>query len=332
MPPAASQGVAYDGPMPLGGLPAMLEGAVDRFAGVDVRLALVALAFQLGSLACRSLAWRNVLVAAYPDRRVPFLDVGSAYVAGTALNSYLPVRGGEVAKAVLIRTRLAGSALPTIVSSMSVVLLFDAFFGALLFLLGWAIGAVPHVPGAGSLVAHASFLVDHVAVVVAVALLVVVGARLAVQRASRKLRSLQRELGQGLAILRQPGRYLGTVVLVQVAAWCCRIGVVYFLLAAFQVRAGLMVAVLVVVVGGLSTSVSVTPGGAGTQQLLHAYTLQGTATAASAVSFSAGMQVAATMVNSLVGIAGAMILFRTVRPHHAVRLGLRLVRTSERAG
>jgi uncharacterized membrane protein YbhN (UPF0104 family) len=142
-----------------GGFPAMLEGAVDRFAGVDVRLALVALAFQLGSLACRSLAWRNVLVAAYPDRRVPLLDVGSAYVAGTALNSYLPVRGGEVAKAVLMRTRLAESALPTIVSSMSVVLLFDAFFGASLFLVGWAIEPCRTFRARGRQ-AHASFLAD----------------------------------------------------------------------------------------------------------------------------------------------------------------------------
>ena len=318
--------------MPLGAFGAMLDEAVDRFAGIDVRFALVALAFQLGSLGCRSLAWRNVLVAAFPKRRVPFLEVASAYVAGTALNSYVPARGGEVAKAVLVRTCITGSGLPTIISSMSVVLLFDAFFGASLFLVGWALGAVPYLPGIGSLLEHASFLVDHAAVVVPVALVFVAGAGFAFRRASRKLRSVWRELGQGLAILRQPGRYLRTVVLVQVAAWCCRIGVVYFLLLAFEVRAGLMVAVLVVVVGGLSTVVSVTPGGLGTQQLLHAYTLQGTTTAASAVSFSAAMQVAATLVNTTLGIAGAMVLFRTVRPHHAIRSGLRLVRGAQRAG
>jgi uncharacterized membrane protein YbhN (UPF0104 family) len=318
--------------MPLGGIGAMLDDAVDRLSGIDVRFALVALAFQLGSLACRSLAWRNVLVAAFPERRIRFLEVASAYVAGTALNSYLPVRGGEVAKAVLVRTCITGSALPTIVSSMSVVLLFDAVFGASLFLVGWAVGAVPHLPGVGSLLEHASFLVDHAGIAVPVAVLVVIGSRLALRKASRKVLSIWRELGQGLAILRQPARYLRTVVLVQLAAWCCRIGVVYFLLLAFQVHAGLVVAVLVVVVGGLSTAVSVTPGGVGTQQLLHAYTLQGTTTAASALSFSAAMQVAAALVNTALGIVGVMILFRTVRPQDAIRSGLRLVRSPERVG
>jgi len=92
------------------------------------------------------------------------------------------------------------------------------------------------------------------------------------------------------------------------------------------------VAVLVVVVGGLSTAVAVTPGGVGTQQLLHAYALQGTTTAGLALTFSAGMQVAAMLVNTTLGIIGAMILFRTVLPHHAIRSGLRLVRGAERAG
>jgi uncharacterized membrane protein YbhN (UPF0104 family) len=318
--------------MVLAGIGGMFGDTVDRFTGIDVRFALVALACQLGSLGCRSLAWRNVLVAAFPERRVPFLQVSSAFVAGTALNSYLPTRGGEVAKAILVRTCIPGSTLPTIVSSMSVVLLFDALFGSSLFLVAWAAGAVPHLPGLGSMRDHGSFLVDHAAVVVPVALVVLVGSSLAVRKASRKLRSLWQELKQGLAILHQPRRYVRTVVLVQIAAWCCRIGVVYFLLLAFHVHVGLVVAVLVVVVGGLSTAVSVTPGGVGTQQLLHAYALQGTTAAGTALTFSAGMQVAATLVNTTLGIFGMMILFRTVRPHHAIRSGLRLVRGPERAG
>jgi uncharacterized membrane protein YbhN (UPF0104 family) len=318
--------------MPLGGIGGMLGDTVDRLAGIDVRFAVLALVCQLGSLGCRSLAWRNVLAAAFPASRVSLLEVSSAFVAGTALNSYLPTRGGDVAKAVLVRTCIPESTLPTIVSSMSVVLLFDALFGASLFLVAWAAGAVPHLPGLGSLPQHVSFLVDHAAVVVPVALLIVVGSHIVLRKASRKLRSLWQELKQGLAILHQPARYLRSVVLVQLAAWCCRIGVVYFLLLAFQVRAGLVVAVLVVVVGGLSTAVSVTPGGVGTQQLLHAYALQGTTTAGSALTFSAGMQVASTLVNTTLGIFGMMVLFRTVRPHHAIRSGLRLVRGAERAG
>jgi glycosyltransferase 2 family protein len=310
----------------------MLEEAAARLAGVDVRLALVALVFQFGSLACRSLAWRNVLAAAFPDRRVALLDVGSAFVAGVALNSYLPVRGGEVAKAVLVRTRIAGSTLPAIASSMSVVLLFDAVFGASLFVVAWAAGAVPYLPGAASLAAAGSLVHDHLAAALAIALLLLIVVRFAVRRAARRMQTVWKGLGQGVAILDTPGRYLRRVVLVQLAAWGCRIGVVYFLLAAFHVPAGLVVAALVVVLGGLSNTASVTPGGAGTQQIFHTYALQGTATTAAAVSFSVGMQVAVTLVNTALGLVGAMILFRTVRPRNAIRSGLRLIRAPEQVG
>jgi uncharacterized membrane protein YbhN (UPF0104 family) len=310
----------------------MLEEAAGRFAGIDVRPALIALAFQLGSLACRSLAWRNALAAAYPDRRVALLDVTSAYVAGVALNSYVPVRGGEAAKAVLIRTRITGSTLPTIVASMSLVLLFDALFGASLFIVAWAAGAVPHLPGVASLDAAGSLARDHFAVAFPIALLLLIVLRFAVRRAAKRLQSLWKGLTQGFAILHTPGRYLRRVVLVQLAAWCCRIGVVYFLLAAFHVSAGLVVAMLVVVLGGLSTTASVTPGGAGPQQVLHTYALQGTATTAAAVSFSVGMQVAATLVNTVLGVVGAMILFRTIRPRNAIRSGIRLIRADQQPG
>jgi uncharacterized membrane protein YbhN (UPF0104 family) len=75
---------------------------------------------------------------------------------------------------------------------------------------------------------------------------------------------------------------------------------------------------LVVVLGGLSTLLPATPGGMGTQQLLLVYALQGTVAAATALSFSVGMQVTVTATNTLIGLVAAMIIFRTFRPLVAV--------------
>lgn len=111
-------------------------------------------------------------------------------------------------------------------------------------------------------------------------------------------------------------------VLVQAAAWGCRIAVVYFLLAAFGLPASVPTAALVMVVSGLSTLVPLTPGGTGTQQVLLAYALQQTVTAAAAISFSLGMQAGVTAVNAVLGVAAAMVAFCTVRPLAAVRSGL----------
>jgi uncharacterized membrane protein YbhN (UPF0104 family) len=104
----------------------------------------------------------------------------------------------------------------------------------------------------------------------------------------------------------------------QLAAWACRVGVVFLVLQAFRIDVSPMTAVLVLVLSGASTAVPV-PGGAGTQQVLAAYALQGATSIAGAVSFSVGMQVGVTVVNTIVGVVATMVLFRTIRPLAAVR-------------
>jgi uncharacterized membrane protein YbhN (UPF0104 family) len=132
---------------------------------------------------------------------------------------------------------------------------------------------------------------------------------------------------RGGAILRTPWRYARGVVAVQAAAWCCRIGVVYVLLAAFGVEATLPRAALVMVLCGASTLVPLTPGGAGTQQVMLAFALSQVATASVVVSFSVGMQAGITAVNALLGLAAGMVAFRTLHPLRVIRSSLRVART-----
>jgi uncharacterized membrane protein YbhN (UPF0104 family) len=296
----------------------LFAAVVQRFGEVDVRLAALALCFHLANHVLRSVAWRNVLAAAYPDRRVRLLDVGAAYAVGVALNAVLPGRGGDAAKVVLARSRVPGSSVPTIAATMSVIVLFDMVAATLLVLVVCLTGAVPFAPSfpAPSAVALLA--------AVLVVLVVVVGA-LAAPRLASRLRMLRHRIAQGGAILRTPRRYAREVVLVQAGAWTCRIAVVFFLLAAFQLPASVPTAGLVMVVAGLSTLVPLTPGGAGTQQAMLAYALRQTASAAGAVSFSVGMQAGVTVVNALLGVAAAMVAFRTLRPLAAARSGLNLL-------
>jgi hypothetical protein len=106
----------------------------------------------------------------------------------------------------------------------------------------------------------------------------------------------------------------------QLDAWLYRVGVVICLLAAFGLPATVTVALLMIVLGGVSTAVPGAPGGLGTQQLLLVYALREIATAATVVTFSLGMQAGITVVNALVGLAAAMLVFRTYRPLAAVRV------------
>jgi glycosyltransferase 2 family protein len=287
-------------------------------AELDGRFLLAALVFQLANLAFRALVWRNVLRAAYPDRPVPTASVTGSFLAGVALNAFLPARGGEVAKLALIRTRIHGSTVSTLAATLGVVALMDMLLGGLLFAALAASGVAPvTVPSVG------------VAPIAAVAGVLVIAA-VALKVRPQRVRDLLAHLAQGAAVLRTPGRYLHSVLPLQLAAWTCRIGVAFLVLSAFGIQAGLATAALVVVFNGLSTAVPV-PGGVGTQQVLAAYALRGVVPLAGAVSFSVGMQVGITVVNTLVGLTALMLMLRTLGPIAVVRSGAALGR-AERSG
>ena len=286
-----------------------------RFGEVDGRLLAAALVLHVANHGLRSLAWRNVLAAAYPSTRVPFLGVASAYAVGVALNAVVPGRGGDAAKVALVRVGIGGSNVATIASTMSVVVLFDLVAATVLLLGVAATGAIPFAPQLGNLP-----LVLGGAAAVAVLL------ALAARWFRPALRRLWAAAQQGGAILRTPGRYARRVAAVQAGAWTCRIAVVYLLMAAFGLPATVTGAAVVMVLCGASTLVPLTPGGAGTQQVMVTLALSEAATAAAVLSFSIGMQAGITAVNALLGVVASMVAFRTLRPLAAIRAGIRLAR------
>jgi Lysylphosphatidylglycerol synthase TM region len=277
---------------------------------LDGRFLASALVLQLAILGFRALAWRGVLAAAYPREEIPVFAVGCAYAAGVGLNAFVPARGGEGAKVAIARAQIPGSCVATIAASLSVVLALDAILGAGLLVALWGMGLAPALPGLPA--------VDVGPVAAGVAAAAAIVASLAARRFAAVVRRFLACAAHGFAILRTPWVYAYSVLPFQLAAWGCRIGVVYLVLHAFRIEAGLTVAVLVVVLNGIATSVPV-PGGAGTQQVLATYALQGAISTAGAVSFSLGMQVGITAINTTVGLLAVMLLFRTVRPLAAVR-------------
>jgi uncharacterized membrane protein YbhN (UPF0104 family) len=302
-----------------------LTTAVESLTRVDARLILVALAFHLGNLGFRSASWRNVLRAAYPDRRVPLLGIAGAYAAGVAINSFTPGRAGDLAKIALARTRIRGSSVPTIASSMAVLSLFDAVLAIAAIGLLSAFGLLPSPPGLPQLPAATAIVAGHPLPTAMALAALVATAFLLRRRVTPRLARLWAGLKVGTAILSTPRRYATEVVPLQLSAWVCRIGAAYFLLAAFGVPATVASAVIAVVVGGLSTLVP-TPGGVGTQQLFVAYFLQTTASTATLVAFSLGMQATVSTVNILIGLTATMLMLRTVRPAKTMRAHLRSLR------
>jgi uncharacterized membrane protein YbhN (UPF0104 family) len=308
---------ARSGLSPAASISGDLAAIAERIPALDGRFLGLAVVLQFATLAFRALAWRNVLVAAYPLQRVPLFSLGCAYAAGVAANAYLPGRAGEGVKVGLARTQIPASSIATVGASLSVLLLLDAGLGAIIVAALWATGVLPALPSLPALP-----VAGVLPVAGALGLALVLGCALAARRVRGSLRSLLTSALRGLAVLRTPRRYLQTVLPFQLAAWGCRIGVVYFALLAFGAAAGLGTALLLVVLNGAATAVPV-PGGAGSQQLLAAYALQGVMSTAGAVSLSLTLQVGVTAVNTTLGLVALMALFRTGRPVAALRAARR---------
>lgn len=285
-----------------------VDSAAAQIAELDARFLLPALALQLAALALRALAWRGILAAAYPGTRVSAVSVGAAYVTGVALNAFVPARGGELAKIAIVRRRVPGTTVPTILASLTVVSALDLLLGGSLLVGVWAAGGLPVLP-------------DPPGVVVPIGAGVLVGVAGVAAVAHRVRPGLVRRtatrVAQGFAVVRTPKRYILTVVPFQLGAWICRIGVVFLVLSAFNIEATLLMAALVVVLSGAATATPI-PGGAGTQQVLATYALHGAVSVATAVSFSVGLQLGVTVVNTAVGLVTLMLLFRTARPLAAI--------------
>ena len=291
---------------------AALQALLRHVEGLDATLVVPALGLQAAVLVLRAVAWRNILVCAC-RRGIPTLSVVCAYSAGVALNGFLPARGGDAAKVGLVRARVPGSSVATIAGSLPVVTLLDGLIAGALVGTLWSAGAIPSVPlpafpgGRGLAM-----------LLVAIAAAGVVLFALASRRLAFRLRPVLSSALGGLRILRSPLRLAVTVLPYVLGAWACRIAAIYLALQAFHIDAGFATAALVVVLSGASTAVPV-PGGGGSQQVLAAYALRGAAPVGGALSFSFVVQLGVTALNAVVGLVGAMLLFRTLRPVAALR-------------
>jgi hypothetical protein len=290
-----------------------ISGSAQRLSHIHLPWLMLGLALQAASLGLRGYAWRNIVRGAYPDRHVPAVGLGAAYVAGVAANCVLPAKAGELVKIGGARLQVERSEATTLAASLGVLSLFDLCVGLLITVTVLLTGAVPGLDPARALAAPGWALPAAVALLAAA----VVTAR--VPAARRLAARLRGSVVTATAVMRRPREYVLSVALPQSAAWACRLGVAASLLAAFGLRPTPGSAAVVVVAGGLAGLVPGSPGGLGAQQLLLVYALGATAAAGSIVTFSLGMQLALMVLQVGLGVGAAMIAVRVTHPLRAVR-------------
>ena len=235
----------------------------NRLGDVKTGPLAIALAFHTANLLLRTRAWYAILRAAYPNaRNYRWRSCAGAYLSGVGLNALIPARGGDLLKLYLVRLRLPESRIATVVATLLVETLLDTFIGPALFIYAYTQGVVPRLPDLPHLPAfELSLAVRHPrAAGLIVAALVLLGLLL-LRHAMTVARDFRERVRQGFTILHQPRRFAIQVAFPQALGWLCRVGTMFYMLRAFSIHADLRNALLVLVVGSISTLLPLTPGG-----------------------------------------------------------------------
>ncbi len=281
----------------------------DQLASVGWTALAIALGLHLTRVLLRTIAWRNILRASYPEERVPWATVAGAYVAGVGVNSIVPGRGGDLVKLYLVHRRLPEVKYTTLASTLVTETLLDFVLATGFFLWALSLGVVPsiHTPSFD----WGWLFRNPKATATIVALLTLAGIWLS-WRLSRSP-DLKERFGRGFAILRDRRRYAREVASWQLASWVCRIASLYWFLRAFHVHATVHNALLAQVVDSLSTLLPFSPGGAGTKQGFLVAILHGQASTSRLLAFSIGQYVAVTLLNVALAAIALFLLLRTLR-------------------
>jgi uncharacterized membrane protein YbhN (UPF0104 family) len=293
--------------------------AVSTFLGhagnIDVWFLLVAVPLQVANLLVRSIAWQTVLTAAFPASTVRLRDVFGATTAGDAINVVTPARVGDLATIALAHARIEGADVPAVTSSLLVVGAFDFVASLAMYAWVYTLGVFPALPALPRAPTFEwSLIASDWWPFVAAAALVVVAFLIVRAWATRRIRALWRRAGVGVAILHHPARYAYAVALPQVVALALRLGVVMLALRAFHLTSSLRSALIVTAVGSITTILPLTPNGAGARQVMLAYALRRTSSAANVLAFSIGQQVFVSVVNGVIGLVSLGFMLRTLRP------------------
>ncbi len=297
-----------------------IDAFLDQLAAVEVLPALLAILAHLAKLACTSMAWRNILAAAYPDRVVPRRPILGAYVAGVGINAIIPVRAGDAVRVVLAHRAIPDSTYTTVLSSTLVLSIFDMVAASTLLL--WAATTQDALPGFGDLPDLRGFdfawLLDHpLAAQLLVGALVLIAIGLAIWIHGHVLDFWER-VKQAFAVVRRPALYLRTVAFWQACDWALRIVTIWFMLDAFGIPQTIENALLVQVSASVATLVPLTPAGIGTEQAFLLYVFRGTVSNAQLLAFSVGAKLIVVATNVVAGFTAIGLTLRTFRYSEAL--------------
>ena len=297
-----------------------IDAFLDQLASVDFLPVFFAVLAQLAKLTCTSMAWRNVLAAAYPAERVERRPILAAYLAGVGVNALIPMRAGDAVRIVLAHRSIPSSTYTTVVSTTLVLAIFDV--AAASTLLAWAVLTQNELPGIAELPRLRSFdfgwLLDNpLAAQLLIAAILIAAVVLGIWIHGHVVNFWGR-VRQAFAVLRRPIRYLRSVALWQAGDWMFRLVAIWFLLDAFDIPQSIENVLLVQVSASIATLLPLTPAGIGTEQAFLLYVFRGTVPSSQLLAFSVGLKFVTVGTNVVAGFTAIGVTLRTFRFRQAI--------------
>ena len=291
-----------------------IQAFFDGLSGISWAPLGLAVLCHLGRIVARSRAWRNVIAAAYPESGVYWPHVFGGYAAGIGANAILPGRGGDLLRLYVVKHRVEGATYPTLGATLLADGIVDFVVASLL--IGWALGSgilpggdvLPSLPAVDWLWVFKNPTQSLVIAGFLLAVGLIVGGL-----AYGRITAFWQRVGQGLAILRTPRRYLREVALWDAADWTLRLVAVFFFLHAFGLPATPFNTFAYQVTGSLSTALPLTPAGIGTEQALLVFVFSGVAATSKILAFSVGVKLVTIGVNVALGVSAVAIMLGSLR-------------------
>jgi hypothetical protein len=292
-------------------------GVIADRTAADPYAVLVGTALYVVAQAVRTRAWFAILRAAFPEATgLGACDVMRAVMAGSGINAFVPGRGGDLVKLVMVHRRIEGSRYPTLVATFVPDSLSESAFGVALVIWALAKGFLPGATAGGLLPTLDMSLTGRhlVAAVLGAAAVGAFGWWL--------LGRLRAPLRQGTAILGSPKRFVTGVASWQALARVIRLGSIAAFMTAFGLPVTPATVVLVMAVQGAGRIVPFGPASAGLRMAMLAYgfvAVTGHSVDMAAVTaFTVGGGAVLAMVGLAIAVAILALECGTRSPWHAL--------------
>ena len=273
----------------------------DALTAVDPEYVALGLGLQTLETLLSAVAWLAIIRAAYPKAGIEALPIITAYAVAVAGNDVLPASLGTLVMLVMLTAVIPDATFPGLVGGQVVHKLFFMAAGAFVYVYLFL-----SVPGSFSL--QLGLVADHLVAAIVIGVAIVGGLVLVVRAFWSKCRGLWASAKQGGAILADRSAFIVKVLLPELGAWLCKLGVIGVFLAAYGIPVTFHTIMSVAGGNSLANVVSVTPGGAGINQAVNSAALtHEDVDRATALAYSAGQQLITTAWS--VGLAVVLVAF-----------------------